>query len=116
MGKGWFNMKEKSWEIYELSKLSRYMELIKFHMQTSLKYLVENSSGLLLKILENSCSICLNVPDEGYVWGSDLINTQFKPQSSPVFALTIKVGSTAAYYSTNPALFEVNIQMQYFRS
>lgn len=109
MGKGWFNMKEKSWPIYELSKLSRYMELIKFHMQTSLKYLVENSTGLLLKILENPCSVCLSVPDEGFVWGSDLVNTQFKPPTSPVFALTIKLNSTAAFYSTNPESFEVMI-------
>ena len=109
MGKGWFNMKEKSWEIYEVSKLSRYMELIKFNMQTSLKYLVENSTGLLLKIMENPCSVCLNVPDEGYVWGSDLLNTQFKPPTSPVFALTIKIGPASAYFSTNPASFEVKL-------
>ena len=33
IGKGWFNMQEKNWEVYLNSKLKKFMELIKFMMQ-----------------------------------------------------------------------------------
>ncbi|KAG8265731.1 Dynein heavy chain 1, axonemal [Homalodisca vitripennis] len=33
VGKGWFNIYERNWQIYDISKLSRFMLLIKFRMQ-----------------------------------------------------------------------------------
>nr|CAD7442364.1 unnamed protein product [Timema bartmani] len=36
VGKGWFNINEKKWEIYKISKLQRLMELVKYHMQVIL--------------------------------------------------------------------------------
>jgi dynein heavy chain len=32
-GKGWFNIKEKDWTVYQISKLKKFMELVKFSMQ-----------------------------------------------------------------------------------
>ncbi|KAK6626145.1 hypothetical protein RUM43_006450 [Polyplax serrata] len=106
VGKGWFNIKEKSWPIYELSKLCRFMDLIKFRMQTALKYLVDNSTDLFCKIIGTPSSVCLNVPDEGFVWGPELLETKFKPPSLPIFNLTLKMGPTGATYTTNPDIFE----------
>ena len=33
VGKGWFNIEETKWEVYEISKLRKFMELVKFAMQ-----------------------------------------------------------------------------------
>lgn len=33
VGKGWFNMEERSWEVYQISKLAKFMQLVKFAMQ-----------------------------------------------------------------------------------
>ena len=33
VGKGWFNMEERNWEVYKISKLAKFMQLVKFAMQ-----------------------------------------------------------------------------------
>lgn len=33
VGKGWFNMEERNWEVYQISKLAKFMQLVKFAMQ-----------------------------------------------------------------------------------
>lgn len=33
LGKGWFDINERKFEIYEISKLKRFMELVKYRMQ-----------------------------------------------------------------------------------
>lgn len=35
LGKGWFNINQKKYELYEIAKLLRLMELIKHRMQVS---------------------------------------------------------------------------------
>ena len=35
VGKGWFNMEERNWEVYQISKLAKFMQLVKFAMQVS---------------------------------------------------------------------------------
>lgn len=42
--KGWFDVNEKIYETYQISKLYRFMELVKYRMQ------VENHSILYFKI------------------------------------------------------------------
>ena len=34
-GKGWFNIREKDFSVYQISKLKKFMELVKFSMQVS---------------------------------------------------------------------------------
>lgn len=33
IGKGWFNLYEKNWGVYQISKMKRFMEMVKFYMQ-----------------------------------------------------------------------------------
>lgn len=33
VGKGWFNMEQRNWEVYQISKLAKFMQLVKFAMQ-----------------------------------------------------------------------------------
>ena len=35
VGRGWFNLHESSWEVYQISKLKKFMEMVKFNMQAS---------------------------------------------------------------------------------
>lgn len=35
VGKGWFNLHETNWEVYQISKLKKFMEMVKFNMQVS---------------------------------------------------------------------------------
>ena len=36
VGKGWFNIHETNWEVYQISKLKKFMESVKFIMQVAL--------------------------------------------------------------------------------
>lgn len=33
VGKGWFNLHETNWEVYQISKMKKFMEMVKFSMQ-----------------------------------------------------------------------------------
>ena len=33
VGRGWFNLYETNWEVYQISKLKKFMEMVKFCMQ-----------------------------------------------------------------------------------
>lgn len=35
VGKGWFNLHETNWEVYQMSKMKKFMEMVKFNMQVS---------------------------------------------------------------------------------
>lgn len=35
VGKGWFNLDESNWAVYQISKLKKFMEMVKFIMQVN---------------------------------------------------------------------------------
>lgn len=37
--KGWFNLEETNWEVYQRSKLKKFLELTKFAMQVSIIFM-----------------------------------------------------------------------------
>jgi len=67
---------------------------------------VQNSIALYLEIVESPALSVLNVAED-FIWGNDLINTQFISAVSPLFNIDIMMNDTCAYYSTDPKLFEV---------
>ena len=36
VGKGWFNLHETNWEVYQMSKMKKFMEMVKFNMQVNI--------------------------------------------------------------------------------
>ena len=38
-GKGWFNLEETNWEVYKISKLAKFMQLVNFAMQVTLAWI-----------------------------------------------------------------------------
>ncbi|KAK2581762.1 hypothetical protein KPH14_002241 [Odynerus spinipes] len=105
VGKGWFNLDQKSPEIYNVMKLKRLMDLIVYHMQTSLRNLVENSISLYGEVLE-APGICVLSVEEDFVWGENLVDTQFGCTAFPIFDIDLTMNNEGAYYSTEPDLFE----------
>ncbi|CAG9819626.1 unnamed protein product [Phaedon cochleariae] len=104
LGKGWFDINESKFDTYLISKLIRFMELVKFRMQYTLRLLVENSLQTFINLVETPCLPCLSVPDD-YVWGPDLTLSTFLSRAPPLFSLQLKMNENGAFYSTPPESF-----------
>lgn len=90
------------WLFLILIKISHFL----VSAQHALRVLVENSVRTFLNFVETPCQCCLNVQND-FVWGYNLIDTQFKPLQ-PFFLLTLRMDENGAFYSTDPDLFEVS--------
>ncbi|RZC18431.1 DHC N2 and/or AAA 6 domain containing protein, partial [Asbolus verrucosus] len=106
IGKGWFDTNVYRYEIYEVSKLKRFMELVKFRMQYTLRILVLNSIEMFIDLVETPCLPCLEV-EQDFVWGSNLLESPFvSKKASAIFIVQMRMDEQAAYYSTNLELFQ----------
>lgn len=77
VGKGWYNLKQRRWDVYQMSKLHRLMKCITFMCQDSLRYLVQNSLISLTQLLLDACHGILNCSKD-MEWGSDLVNSPYR--------------------------------------
>lgn len=93
VGKGWFNLHESNWEVYRISKLRKYMEMVKFCMQDSLRYLVQDS---LVSFTHMVLDACIQVMDcvEDMDWGKSLTASQYKPKKYPLFVVDLLMGES----------------------
>ncbi|XP_036367019.1 dynein heavy chain 1, axonemal-like isoform X1 [Octopus sinensis] len=105
IGKGWFNIHESNWEVYQKSKLKTFMEMVKFIMQDTLRYLVNDSLYNFAQMIHNSCRSTLDI-DESFTWTGDLINSPFKPKKTALFFIELIVDEQGPHYSTTLADFE----------
>ena len=77
-GKGWFNIKESDWSVYQISKLKKFMESVKFVMQDSLRFLVQDSLVNLTQMIVDSCWQVADMTDEFRWPNNDLMNSNIK--------------------------------------
>lgn len=78
-----------------------------FILQGALRCLVSESANDFVNLVEEPCLCTLDVrPD--FTWGSDLASTQFINSKAPIFTVKLHVNENQAYYSTDPAMFEVS--------
>eukprot|EP00727_Mastigamoeba_balamuthi_P012891 m51a1_g8224 putative dynein heavy chain axonemal (4742) ;mRNA; r:111319-133683 len=63
LGKGWFNLEETSREVYEISKLKKLFEYIRFMMEDTLRFLTEGSLENLADFLEMAADDAVTVTD-----------------------------------------------------
>ena len=103
MGKGWFNLLETSRETYELSKLKKYLTLVKIMMQDSLYTMAHKS---LYKFVNTLISF---IPEEVEVASPKEVLNSFpeldeeNPQMPiPLIAMDIIRGEKGFIYSTDP--------------
>jgi len=77
-GKGWFNIKEKDWSVYQISKLKKLMELVKFSMQDSLRTLVEDSLSNYTQFVVDSCWQVIDIKND-FSWPeNDLMSSTIR--------------------------------------
>ncbi|KAL5013927.1 hypothetical protein ScPMuIL_008197 [Solemya velum] len=105
VGKGWFNIYEINWEVYQISKLKKFMEMVKFIMQDSLRFLVQDSLLTFTQMVLDACYSTLSL-DEEYVWGNDIISSTFRPKRNALFLVDLQLDQQGVHYSTNLNTFE----------
>jgi len=60
VGRGWFNLHEANWEVYQISKLKKFMEMVKFNMQVCITFYV--LSMISRTIVRQVCRLSPDVP------------------------------------------------------
>ncbi|XP_052086994.1 dynein axonemal heavy chain 1-like isoform X4 [Mytilus californianus] len=105
VGKGWFNIHETNWEVYQISKLKAFMEMVKFIMQDSMRYLIQESLLSFTQMVIDACHSALTLEEE-FIWGGDFIMSPFKPKRNALFLVDLMLDNQGAHYSTNLNSFE----------
>ncbi|KAG7304692.1 hypothetical protein JYU34_010038 [Plutella xylostella] len=109
VGKGSFNIYEKKWEFYIVSKLYRFMQLVRFRMQYALRYCIEQSMAMFVYMCETPC-LCTYDCEEDFEWDpQDLLNSPFRSPTVTLFYFYLLMSADGPYYSTDTAQFEVNL-------
>ncbi|XP_037386166.1 dynein axonemal heavy chain 1 isoform X5 [Talpa occidentalis] len=108
MSKGWYNLYETNWEVYLMSKLRKLMELIKYMLQDTLRFLVQDSLTSFSNFINDACYSVLDCPDD-MVWGEDFSNSPYRPRKNPLFIVDLVLDSTGVHYSTLPEQFETSL-------
>ncbi|KAM8930485.1 dynein axonemal heavy chain 1 isoform 1-T1 [Pelodytes ibericus] len=108
VGKGWYDLSECNWEVYCMSKLRQLMELIKFNLQDSLRFLVQDSLVNFTQMILDACYSVLSCT-EHMEWGGDLVNSPYKPRKNPLFLLDLVLDSAGAHFSTHLDNFEATL-------
>uniref|UniRef100_A0A8C5QQJ6 Dynein axonemal heavy chain 1 n=1 Tax=Leptobrachium leishanense TaxID=445787 RepID=A0A8C5QQJ6_9ANUR len=108
VGKGWYDLSESNWKVYCMSKLRQLMELVKFNLQDSLRFLVQDSLvSFAQMILDASYSVLSCTED--MKWGGDLVNSPYKPRKNPIFLLDLVLDGSGVHFSTPLENFELVI-------
>ncbi|XP_068109284.1 dynein axonemal heavy chain 1 [Hyperolius riggenbachi] len=110
VGKGWYDLTECNWEVYCMSKLRQLMELIKFNLQDSLRFLVQDSLVAFTQLIMDACCNVLTCT-EGMDWGGDLVNSPYKPRKNPIFLLDLVLDTSGVHFSTPLDNFESTLMM-----
>lgn len=95
IGKGWFNLKESNIEIYQISKLSRFMAVVRFMMQDTLRFLVQNSITEYLRLFASS------IPNRFVINGPNSITRLDREPHDPV--TTLLATKTGVINAVSPA-------------
>ncbi|KAK7819786.1 hypothetical protein U0070_012392 [Myodes glareolus] len=108
MSKGWYNLYETNWEVYLMSKLRKLMELIKYMLQDTLRFLVQDSLSSFSQFIGDACCSVLDCTDD-MAWGEDLVNSPYRPRKNPLFIVDLVLDSSGVHYSTSLEQFEMTL-------
>ncbi|KNC54636.1 dynein heavy chain 2 [Thecamonas trahens ATCC 50062] len=112
VGKGWFNLNEKSREVYEISKLKKFMVMVKFVMQDTLRSLALDSLTSFHNLVVGSAPVHVDIASPGevdVVFGSTPMPAAaagLAAHKYPLFAVDLVVRDGQLVYSTKPSAFE----------
>uniref|UniRef100_A0A8D1UYI8 Dynein axonemal heavy chain 1 n=1 Tax=Sus scrofa TaxID=9823 RepID=A0A8D1UYI8_PIG len=108
MSKGWYNLYETNWEVYLMSKLRKLMELLKYILQDTLRFLVQDSLTNFSQFISDTCCSVLDCTND-MVWGEDFINSPYRPRKNPLFIVDLVLDSSGVHYSTPLEQFETSL-------
>ncbi|XP_074200861.1 dynein axonemal heavy chain 1 isoform X9 [Camelus bactrianus] len=108
MSKGWYNLYETNWEVYLMSKLRKLMELLKYMLQDTLRFLVQDSLTSFSQFVSDACCSVLDCTDD-MVWGEDLIISPYRPRKNPLFIVDLVLDTSGVHYSTPLEQFETSL-------
>ncbi|ESO89348.1 hypothetical protein LOTGIDRAFT_210379 [Lottia gigantea] len=103
--KGWFNIHETNWEVYQISKLKKFMEMVKFIMQDTLRFLVQDSVQNFTQMVVDACHSTLELSEE-FVWGNEVMKSNYRPKRNALFLVDLTMDPEGVHYSTNLNSFE----------
>uniref|UniRef100_A0A8C3XBZ8 Dynein axonemal heavy chain 1 n=1 Tax=Cyanoderma ruficeps TaxID=181631 RepID=A0A8C3XBZ8_9PASS len=104
----WFNLQESDWDAYRRSRLCKLMERIRFMLQDSLRYLVQNSLISFTQFVLDACQSVLNCSKD-MEWGDDITNSPYMPQRNPLFATDIELDISGILFSPSVESFETSL-------
>ncbi|PRP75973.1 hypothetical protein PROFUN_01689 [Planoprotostelium fungivorum] len=99
VGKGWFNLKENRMELYEVSKLKKFMNVVKFMMEDSIRFMVEDSLFNYARFIQVSASSIINVVSSNQVQ----ITRTLDKKKFPLFMIDLGVHDNKIVYNTQIA-------------
>lgn len=86
------------------------MELVKFSMQDSLRYLVQDSLVNYTQAIVDSCWQVVDIKEDEtnpYIWPeNDLINSYIKPKKNAMFLVELQIDKNGPKYNVNYENFE----------
>ncbi|RKO93938.1 dynein heavy chain, N-terminal region 2-domain-containing protein, partial [Blyttiomyces helicus] len=112
VGKGWYNMLETNPEVYKISKLKKFMTVVNFVMQDSLRFLILNSLTEYIKFIGSISSQKVVVGGTSDVkiydpfTGTRLVESSIK---RPLFMIDLLFRNGTIQYSTDPRQYEAVI-------
>ncbi|RMC00001.1 hypothetical protein DUI87_23409 [Hirundo rustica rustica] len=104
----WFNLEESDWGAYQRSKLRKLMERIRFMLQDSLRYLVQNSLISFTQFVLDACQSVLNCSKD-MEWGDDIANSPYMPQRNALFVTDIELDISGILFSPSVESFETSL-------
>ena len=107
--KGWFNMEETNNEVYNFSKLRKFLAFVNFAMQDTVRFLVEDSLTSYSQFLIKACDQMAIISGPSKVQLVDAEGSGNSSSRLPLFLVDLQVEGTGPdvriAYSTSPEAF-----------
>ncbi|NXD64149.1 DYH1 protein, partial [Eolophus roseicapillus] len=107
-GTDWYKLEQTNWDVYLLSKLRKLMNRIRFMLQDSVRYLVQNSLISFTQLVLDACHSVLNCSKD-MKWGDDLINSPYRPLRNPLFLTDLVLDTSGIHFSPPAESFEKSL-------
>lgn len=116
IGKGWYNLAEDRLEVYNMSKMKKFMTVVKFIMQDSIRSLVMNSLQDYVKLINHLTSqkVVINSTNDVKVADVSASSAKFGAATEgsirrPLFAVELVFKNGKITYNVDTAQYESSI-------
>ena len=99
VGKGWFNLNEQNQETYEFSKLKKFLRVVRFMMEDTLRILIESSYEKFVNFIEAECNCAVDIVSPAVVV---VQKSSEKKRKVPLFSIELAMDTEKScfHYST----------------